>query len=275
MQKRTHVLSDPYIEAAIDFQEGEPLLLRDMEVSGLQLRIGRRKHVWQFYQEKKDLGRRLYFCKPLGFYDRGKFGTVVAGHKNAHPLVAREPWHVNVGAARDAARVLLGKVIEGTAPPGKRAEVKFEDAFAAYIEYLKAKVPETKRITIGKWRGHSRWSRNVAKLGERILLPRWAGFTLAEMSERPDDVEDWHRAAAKEHGPTSANHAARVLRALYRRRAKRDLALSKVNPPTAAVEMHTERRAQKGMTVANFPSWFAAWKAMEFQYVEPTQWSIC
>ena len=105
--------------------------------------------------------------------------------------------------------------------------------------------------------------RNVAKLGERILLPRWTGFTLAEMSERPDDVEDWHRAAAKEHGPTSANHAARVLRALYRRRAKRDLALSKVNLPTAAVEMHAERRAQKGMTVADFPSWFAAWKAIE------------
>ena len=121
MQKRTHVLSDPYIEAAIDFQEGEPLLLRDVEVGGLQLRIGRRKHAWQFYQEKKDHGRRLYFCKPLGFYDRGKFGTAVAGHKNAHPLVAREPWHVNVAAARDAARVLLGKVIEGTAPPGKRA----------------------------------------------------------------------------------------------------------------------------------------------------------
>jgi hypothetical protein len=79
----------------------------------------------------------------------------------------------------------------------------------------------------GKWDGHSRWSRNVAKLGEHILRPRWSGFTLNELSERPDDVEDWHRLAVKQHGATSANHAARVLRALYKRRAKRDLSLSK------------------------------------------------
>ena len=263
MQKKLHDLSDPYIEAAIDFQEGSPLLLCDKQVKGLQLRIGKHKHAWQFYHEKNDHGRRLYTCKPLGFYDRGKFGTIVAGHKDAHPLIVREPWHVNVAAARDKARVHAGKVIEGTAPPGKRAGVKFETALSDYIEYLKGKAPQAKRFKGGKWDGHSRWSRNVAKLGEHILLPRWSGFTLNELSERPDDVEDWHRLAVKQHGATSANHAARVLRALYKRRAKRDLSLSKVNLPTAAVEMHAERREQKGMASKDFPAWFVAWQAIE------------
>ena len=40
MQKKLHDLSDPYIEAAIDFQEGSPLLLSDKQVKGPQLRIG-------------------------------------------------------------------------------------------------------------------------------------------------------------------------------------------------------------------------------------------
>ena len=79
----------------------------------------------------------------------------------------------------------------------------------------------------------------------------------------PDAVADWHRDAVKLAGPTSANHAARVIRALYKRRAKRDLRLSKVNIPTAAVEMHTERGEQKGMAAKDFPAWFKAWQAIE------------
>lgn len=56
------------------------------------------------------------------------------------------------------------------------------------------------------------------------MLPKWSGWTLADMSERPDAIEDWHRDVVKRSGPTSANHCARIIRALYKRRAKRDLA---------------------------------------------------
>jgi hypothetical protein len=42
---------------------------------------------------------------------------------------------VNVAAARDKARIHAGKIIEGTAPPGKRAGVKFETALSDYTPF--------------------------------------------------------------------------------------------------------------------------------------------
>ena len=50
--------------------------------------------------------------------------------------------------------------------------------------------------------------------------------------------------------------------ALYRKRAKRDLRLSKVNLPTAAVDFAVERRERKGMRPTDFPAWFTAWKEL-------------
>jgi hypothetical protein len=119
---------------------------------------------------------------------------------------------MGVNDARDAARVLAGKIIEGTAPASKRAGVKFEEAFEDYVDYLERKAAPKP----------ARWARNVKQLGSQLLLPKWTGWTLAEMSDRPDAVADWHRDAVKLAGPTSANHAARIMRALYKRRAKRD-----------------------------------------------------
>ncbi|MGC2460895.1 MAG: hypothetical protein WA446_07990 [Steroidobacteraceae bacterium] len=35
-----------------------------------------------------------------------------------------------------------------------------------------------------------------------------------------------------------------------------------MNVPTASVEMHAERREQKGMAVKDFPAWFKAWQSI-------------
>ncbi len=175
--------------------------------------------------------------------------------------MCRSPDHVGVEAARDKARVWQADAINGTLPPSKREGVKFADAFAEYLDYLERKAD-------GKGKA-ARWAKNVKQLGAQLLLPRWGNWTLAEMSERPDAVADWHKALylrrdnpKNKTGATSANHAIRVIRALYRRRAKRDLRLSKVNLPTAAVEMHVEKGEQKGMAASDFPAWFKAWKAI-------------
>ena len=265
MEKKTYTLNDGYIDAVIDFQEGEPLLLRDATVKGLQLRIGKRRHTWEFYSERRDHGERRYTCKALGHYDRGFRAGYVSGGRGPsmagevyigpQPALQRLPDHVDVETARNKARAWAVKAIEGTLPVGKREGVKFADAFADYVDYL-----ERKAASKGK---APRWAKNVRQLGAQLLLPKWGTWSLTEMSERPDAVADWHRDAVKLAGPTSANHAARVIRALYKRRAKRDLRLSKVNIPTAAVEMHTERGEQKGMAAKDFPAWFKAWQAIE------------
>ena len=77
------------------------------------------------------------------------------------------------------------------------------------------------------------------------MLPKWANWTLAEMSERPDAVADWHAEQVKLVGATSANHCTRIIRAMYNKRAKRDLRLNKVNVPTAAVDHAVERREKR------------------------------
>jgi integrase len=253
MGRKIQKLDDTRIDSAIDFElQGR---VWDSVVPGLRIRIGKRKHAWEFYTERRDHGARRYIFKVLGFYDRGRKATVI--WSGDEPALQREEWHMGVEAAREAARILAGKVLEGNAPPGKRSGVTFEQAFDDYCDYL-----ERKATGKGK---PARWAKNVRALGKQLMLPKWGNWSLAEMSERPDAVEDWHRDIVKQSGPTSANHCARIIRALYKRRAKRDLTLNKANIPTAAVEMHTERGEQKGMAPKDFPTWFAAWEKIENQ----------
>ncbi len=267
MEKRTADLHDGFVDALIDFAEGKPMLLRDSQIKGLQLRLGKVRHQWQFYNERSDHGKRIYTCVPLGHYDRGGRSTVVTGGRDKGPVVTRfgeyigpQPTlqraedHVDVAAARDKARIEAAKAITGTLPVGKRDSVKLGEAFEDYLTYLEA---------LAAKRGKPpRWAKNVRHLGNQIILPMWRNWTLAEMSERPDAIADWHAEQVKIVGATSANHAVRIIRALYRKRSKRDLRLSKVNLPTAAVDFAVERREKKGMRPTDFPAWFAAWKEL-------------
>ncbi len=241
-KKRMRDFTDSNVQALIDFADEESANLQglwwDTQVKGLRLRIGKRRATWSFFDRRRDHGKRHAVCKTLGHYERVE---TVAG-RTEH--VWKGPNHMGVDAARDAARVLAARVIEGNAPAGKSSGVKFDAAFESYVEYL-----ESKAKAKGK---PARWAYNVRRLGAQLLLPRWSGWTLAEMSERPELVEEWHKAAAKQCGPTSANHAARILRAMYRRRARKDMSLSKVDLPTAAVDMHVERGEQKGLAVRRF-----------------------
>ena len=267
MKKHTVDLHDGYINSVIDFSEGKATLLRDSVVKGLQIRLGKVRHAWQFYSERSDHGKRIYTCIPLGYFDRGSMAQVVVGGRmkgpvvtkfgeyiGPHPDLHRADDHVSVEAARDKARVEAAKAITGTLPTGKRDSVKLGEAFEDYCLYLEA---------LASKRGKpARWAKNVRHLGRQIILPKWANWTLAEMSERPDAIADWHAETVKRHGATSANHAVRIVRALYRKRAKRDLRLSKVNIPTAAVDFAVERREKKGMAPAAFPAWYAALKEL-------------
>jgi integrase len=164
------------------------------------------------------------------------------------------PWHVDCEAARKAATVIAGKLIEGTAPAAKRAGVKFAEAFAAYVAYLEHKAGEH-----GK---PARWAYNVQALGNKIMLPKWSNWTLGEMGERPDAVADWHKEVVHKHGATSANHCARIIRAMYKRRAGLDRTLNIAFLPTSGVRLAKEKGEQKGMIAADFPAWFVAWQTI-------------
>jgi integrase len=258
-------LTDDRIDAAIDFETRG--IVWDKQVPGLRLYIGKRKVSWQFYADTRDHGGKSHKFKTLGHYDRGGFTSVIWGgiappasfknpgpqnYAGPRPALQRAKWHMSVEDARDQARIIIGKKLEGTMPANARAGIKFEDAFTDYCDYL-----ERKAAAKGK---PPRWAKNVRQLGRQLLLPKWSAWTLNGMSESPDKVADWIETIKS---PTSANHCARIIRAMYKRRAKRDLSLSKVNIPTAAVEMQAERKVKKGMVKKQFPAWFVAWEKIE------------
>ena len=245
-KKSSARLSDSYIDTIWDQLRDKPdafpILIRDTETKGFQIRVGRRRLAWQFEAERSDHGKRIYTCKALGFFDPGL---------HAGQTIHRKSWHVDCDAARKAATIIAGQVLQGTAPAAKRAGVKFADAFAEYVGYLEHKAREQ-----GK---PARWAYNVQALGNKIMMPQWATWTLGEMGERPDAVADWHKSTVKRHGATSANHCARIIRAMYRRRAGLDRTLNVAFLPTSGVQLAKEKGEQKCMMAAGFPAWFAAW----------------
>lgn len=229
-KKTKRLLTDAHIEALSDFSvQG---LIWDAKVAGLRLRVGPRRASWSYFQQHRLHGKRSTTCKTLGHWPS-----------------------MNVSDARKAALMIAGNVAAGHIMPGRKSAKKFADAFADYLGHLSRKA-ESK----GK---PDRWRKNVEKLG-KLLLPMWEKWSLAEMSANPAAVAQWHRQVTRDHGPVSANHAARVIRACYRRAAKLDLSLSKENIPTAAVEYNLETASQKGLPLKDFPKWRAAWEKIEF-----------
>jgi integrase len=270
-------LSDSYIDNVWDQNsdqpEGFPILIRDTETKGFQIRIGRHKLTWQFEGERSDHGKRIYTCiggDKLGYFDPGL---------RAGQTIHRAAWHVDCDTARKAAIVQAGNLLQGTAPAAKRAGIKFADAFADYVRYLEqsARDKAWKRAEKqAKQDGNSkaeqkaagdaagaavdpRWAYNVKRLGESIMIPKWANWTLSEMSERPEPVADWHKLVVKQNGPTSANHCARIIRAMFKRRAGLDRSLNVAFLPTSGVKLAEETGAQSGLAAAALPEWFAAW----------------
>jgi hypothetical protein len=188
-------LEDHYIEAMIDFETcGE---FWDSEVKGLRLRIGARKAAWAFFSQRRDHGRRTHTFETLGYFPTMKCFD-----------------------ARQAARVVSGDVVSGTVAPPKSKQKKFADAFTEYVEYLERKAAEE-----GK---PARWARNVKQLGKQLILPRWCTWSLLDMSRDTgrEAIKQWHLEVKTENGPSSANHSARIIRAIYLQQAKTNDSLS-------------------------------------------------
>ena len=260
--RRLRVDPDVIIELQMDYvvgENGKAVVIWDEVVKGLRVRIGRRVASWQYYHEQMEHGHRFIKCDTLGHFECGTFaGFIRQGYE---PQISRSPAHMSTADARRAAEILRGKVLEGVAPVGKRRGLTVADAMIngwikpgsaerqlGYVEYLESKAKNS-----GK---PPRWAEKVRSLYKVLFVPSingrvpMADRTLQELSDDPSIAEDWHRDCKKESGPTSANRASQVLRAMYSRTARRGgkkLGLSKVDLPTASVEMHRENKVQKGL----------------------------
>jgi integrase len=227
-------LSDQRIEALREFANDDPKLLGtypDSVVPGLRIRVGVHRSTWLFFQRHRIKGRRSTTFRALGTW----------------PLM-------DVAKARKEALIVAGKVAGGVIEPSKRDSVKFETAFTAYLEYLKAKAQKNNKPP--------RWHNNVKKLGDKIILPHFGKWTLIELANSPDAVADFHLEVTKNNGPVSANHCARLIRATYKRAARRDITLP-ARLPTSTVEFNDETPSQKALDFKKFPAWLKAWRKID------------
>jgi integrase len=146
--------------------------------------------------------------------------------------------------------IFAGSAADGKAAPGKRDAVTFEKAWAHYLEHLLRKANLNKKPP----RHHA----NAVKLGDSFILPQWSKWTLHAMSEAPGSVADWHAKMTRVHGPVSANRAAELVRATYKRWGKRDITLPE-RLPTKAIDWNPEEPSQAALAPADFKTWRAAW----------------
>jgi integrase len=242
----------------------KPVILWDQQEQGLRLYIGKRAATWQWFSQSRDHGDRDHTFRTLGKFDTGHY--VSSGNPNKatwEPPVHRARWHMGVEEARRQARILGGKILEGTEGTNAKEGPTFRQAFTGgfkndngdaitgYLEYLKKHAKPT-----------SKWPYNVGRLGEQFLLKKWGDWSLIEMGKRAPAFKDWYLSLAD--NPTSANHCARIVRALYRRAAAHDHRLPG-RDPVAVIgkkEWLKERGEQKGMSGRDLHKWYAAWQAI-------------
>ena len=161
-------LSDPGIEALRDF--GHVGVFPDNQVPGLRIRIGIRKASWVFFQQHRMKGTRSHTFEVLG------------------------EWPVmTVAAARVEAKIIAGRIAGGTIKPSKRAAVTLQAAIADYVAHL-----EKQAAKRGK---PARWAYVAQKIADKVILPKLGRWSLADLSNAPAVVRDWHIEITEEHGP--------------------------------------------------------------------------
>jgi integrase len=243
-------ISDTHIEALQELHSDtrQVVLLMDANtgkkgeraaVPGLRIRIGRRSATWLYYRDVWDKDDRIITSKTLGHFPT-----------------------MNTDAARDAARIMAGKVTgEGT--DGK---ITFGDAFTEYVAYLaegtadEPDISEAERAS----RKPARWRQNVRALGARYLLPKFQKWRLAEMSERRKEVGAWYNDIAKD-SVSSGHHCRRIIRAIYNRQVDLGEKLPPENPARAKISRRENWQTSKSKPVLaldQFPAWAEAWRKL-------------
>ncbi len=205
---------------------GKAYTLADTKMPGLLLRKGKRRTAWHFYHDRSLHGQRIVTSKVLGSMPS-----------------------MTLADARRAAKKWIGRIAADRPEPGKRSAVKFGDTLDEYMIHLRDRAARA-----GK---EASWAKRVDGLAKLYLRPKWGKWSLATMSDNPAAVRDWHADLAAR-APVSANHAARVVRAVYRHAARLNRSLPP-GLPTSAVRFAKEVPRQAGLPFDQWPKWGRAW----------------
>lgn len=222
MKRKFRRLRDRDIDAMVELGGDEAVVVWDSLARGLRLRVGKHRNTWSLVREHRRRGARSATVRRLGFWPA-----------------------LSVAGARKAAQAITGQIAGGHLEPGKAAALLFTDAWDKYLAYLKAEKSPT-------------WHKIATGLGKLYLIPKWQGWSLAEISNSPQDVKDWHADTAK-HSAVIADKCGKLLRACYRYsgRLRRDLPAAL---PTSGIKFRDVEARQAGMTDAEHRAWGEAWR---------------
>lgn len=193
--------------------------IRDTELKGFLVQIGHGAKSYRIETEVQELGQRRVIKKTIGRSDA-----------------------ISVRDARAKARELIGGYQTGSVSQVSN-EVTLQRAWDRYEEsHLRRQGRSPK--TIKEYRRY---------IDDH--LADWKEIPLRELTENMDLVAERHDKLTRERGATSANHAMRTLRAVYRYARKRlDRSLPAEHPATA-VDFNPERRRNTGMGLEELEDW--------------------
>ena len=193
--------------------------IRDTELKGFLVQIGRGAKSYRIETEVQELGRRRVVKKTIGRSDS-----------------------ISVRDARAQARKLIGEFQTGSVSHVSD-EVTLQRAWDRYEESHLRRLGRSPK-TINEYRRY---------IDDH--LADWKDIPLRELTENMGLVAERHDKLTCERGATTANHAMRTLRAVYRYARKRlDRSLPAEHPATA-VDFNPERRRNTGMGMDDLEAW--------------------
>lgn len=224
-------VTDAAVRALLHADSPKGYIVRDAKMPCLYVYIGKSTKAFQFQVERRVHGKRVAVSRWLGRFP-----------------------HAKASEARDGCRILLGKVADNTIGPGKRKAVRLATAVEVHLRALRVKASSAGKA--------SKWSDETQGYYDRHMKNQWAKRSLASLSDNPAEIAEWHAEITQRHGPSEANHAARVLRAIYQRAQRLNRTLPAMLP-TSAVEWNEERRADRSIPFDKFATWATQVDAIE------------
>jgi hypothetical protein len=228
MQERIS-LSDKTI-AKLPLVKGSQMIVRDDQLPGFFLVVGARSRTFMIQADLRSGATRQSLRLKIG---------------DASRITTRE--------ARARAKVLLGKIAEGTDPrpkedrPQAAPKIKRSPTLrVAWKSYLESHLQRKGRAqkTIDEYQDHV----------DRLMTD-WLDIKLSKLGKAPDLIKAKHDALTINSGPYQANACMRTFRAVYNHARKTARSLPAENP-VYAVDWNPEKRRNSALGPRSLRQWF-------------------
>lgn len=222
--------------ARIPLAEQGQYKVRDNDLKGFFLQVGKRRRTYMIQGDLRKNGKRIASVK----------------------LSVGEADQISARDARLLAKSYLGEISRGrhpkapeeVAPSLPGLDITLRQAWERYRDGHMIRKGRSEK-TIEGYRDHV----------ERIFKV-WLDEPVAELANDPSRVAELHDKLTRKNGPYIANISMRTLRAIYNHIRRKHRALPVFNP-TDGVDWNREERRNTAMGLSDLPAWFAELAKME------------